>query len=241
VARYLELVGCGHLADRYPHELSGGQQQRIALARALVYEPALLLLDEPLSNLDAKLREQMRFELRALQRKLGLTLLYVTHDQTEAMTLSDRIAVINRGRFEQVGTPEEVYEKPLTSFVGDFLGRTIALEGTLRKTPAGKWIELSEGARIGINSRRLDSLCDGAVVRVSARPEDIEILPAAELGPNQIDAIVEHLDYLGDRFEYHVRAAGTLLVLSAPKKHRYAPGSKVRLTFEPDRLSVEPR
>ncbi len=183
----------------------------------------------------------MRFELRALQRKLGLTLLYVTHDQTEAMTLSDRIAVVNRGRFEQVGTPEEVYEKPLTSFVGDFLGRTIALEGTLRKTPAGKWIELSEGARFGINCRALDSVCDGAVVRLSARPEDIEILPAGQLGPNQIDGVIEQLDYLGDRFEYHVRAGGTLLVLSAPKKNRYAPGSKVRLIFEPDRLSVEAR
>ena len=241
VSRALESVGLGGLSERGATELSGGQQQRVALARALVYEPALLLLDEPLSNLDAKLREQMRFELRALQRKLGLTLLYVTHDQTEAMTLSDRIAVVNRGRFEQVGTPEELYEKPLTSFVGDFLGRTIAIEGTLKKTPAGEWIELCDGARIGIDARRLDSLCDGALVRLSARPEDIEILPAAELGRNQIDAVVEQIDYLGDRFEYHLRAAGTLLVLSAPKKNRYAPGSMVRLTFEPDCLSVEPR
>ncbi len=113
----LESVGLDGFADRGATQLSGGQQQRVALARALVYEPAILLLDEPLSNLDAKLREQMRFEIRALQRKLELTILYVTHDQTEAMTLSDRIAVVNRGRFEQVGSPEEVYEKPATPFV----------------------------------------------------------------------------------------------------------------------------
>ena len=134
----LESVGLGGFADRGATQLSGGQQQRVALARALVYEPAVLLLDEPLSNLDAKLREQMRVELRALQRKLTLTILYVTHDQTEAMTLSDRIAVVNRGRFEQVGSPEEVYEKPATPFAGEFLGRTVTLEGALRKSDGGR-------------------------------------------------------------------------------------------------------
>lgn len=241
VSRALESVGLGGLSERGATQLSGGQQQRVALARALVYEPALLLLDEPLSNLDAKLREQMRFELRALQRKLNLTVLYVTHDQTEAMTLSDRIAVVNLGRFEQVGTPEEVYEKPATTFVGDFLGQTIALEGTLKKTAAGQWIELIDGARIAIDLQRLDSLSDGAAVRLSARPEDVVILPAAELGDNQIDAIVEQIGYLGDRFEYHVRVAGALLVLSASKRERYRPGSKVRLSFEPSCLSVHPR
>ena len=129
VYRVLEIVGLAGVAERGATQLSGGQQQRVALARALVYEPALLLLDEPLSNLDAKLREQMRLEIRALQRKLGLTILYVTHDQAEAMTLSDRIAVVQHGPFEQVGTPSEVYETPATPFVAEFLGRTVMLGG----------------------------------------------------------------------------------------------------------------
>jgi len=241
VSHALEIVGLGGLSERGATQLSGGQQQRVALARALVYEPALLLLDEPLSNLDAKLREQMRFELRALQRTLNLTILYVTHDQTEAMTLSDRIAVVHRGRFEQTGTPEEVYEKPTTSFVGDFLGRTIVIEATLKKTAAGQWVELADGGRIAIDSYPLDALDDGAAVRLSARPEDIEILPEAEPEPNQIGAIVDQVDYLGDRFEYHVRAAGALLVLSTPKKARYGPGAKIRLGFGPSCLIVHPR
>jgi ABC-type Fe3+/spermidine/putrescine transport system ATPase subunit len=241
VAQVLESVGLGGLSERGATQLSGGQQQRVALARALVYEPALLLLDEPLSNLDAKLREQMRFELRALQRSLHLTILYVTHDQTEAMTLSDRIAVVHRGRFEQIGKPEEVYEKPANSFVADFLGRTIALDGTLKKTADGHWVELVDGTRIEIDSHRLDSLRDGSAVRLTARPEDIQILPAADLGRNQVDAVIEQVDYLGDRFEYLVRAAGAQLVLCAPKRERYSPGSKIRLCLEPSCLSVQPR
>jgi iron(III) transport system ATP-binding protein len=128
VHQALEIVGLAGLAERGATQLSGGQQQRVALARALVYEPAILLLDEPLSNLDAKLREQMRVEIRALQRKLGLTVLYVTHDQAEAMTLSDRIAVVNGGCFEQIGMPEEVYENPATPFVAEFLGRVVSFE-----------------------------------------------------------------------------------------------------------------
>jgi ABC-type Fe3+/spermidine/putrescine transport system ATPase subunit len=241
VAHALDSVGLGGLSDRGATQLSGGQQQRVALARALVYEPALLLLDEPLSNLDAKLREQMRFELRALQRKLNLTILYVTHDQAEAMTLSDRIAVVNRGRFEQVGGPEEVYEKPATAFAGDFLGRTITLEGMIRDTEDGPCIEFSNGARIALDRSLQNSLKDGAAVRVTTRPEDIEILRAGETGQNQMDAVIEQVDYLGDRFEYHVRTAGALLVLSASKRYRYSSGSKIRLSFQPRRMSINPR
>jgi ABC-type Fe3+/spermidine/putrescine transport system ATPase subunit len=237
----LDSVGLAGFGDRGATQLSGGQQQRVALARALVYEPAILLLDEPLSNLDAKLREQMRFELRALQRKLTLTILYVTHDQTEAMTLSDRIAVVNHGRFEQVGTPEQVYEKPATPFAGEFLGRTVALEGALRKAAGNQWIELSGGGRIAVSARSSDSMRDETPVRLIARPEDIQILPPAELALNQIDAAVEQVDYLGDRFEYYVRAAGAILLLSASKRERYPVGAKVRLSFDPNSVSVHPR
>src|SRR5215471_19765246 len=151
VRQALETVGLAGLADRGATQLSGGQQQRVALARALVYEPAILLLDEPLSNLDAKLREQMRFEIRELQKKLELTVLYVTHDQHEAMTLSDRIAVVHRGRFDQVGTPTEVYETPSTSFAAEFLGRTVSFEGKLVKNHSSCWIHLANGgARIAL-------------------------------------------------------------------------------------------
>ncbi|MGE5217612.1 MAG: ABC transporter ATP-binding protein [Chloroflexota bacterium] len=241
VLEALDSVGLSGLSERGATQLSGGQQQRVALARALVYEPALLLLDEPLSNLDAKLREQMRFELRALQQKLKLTILYVTHDQTEAMTLSDRIAVVHGGCLEQVGTPEQVYECPASRFVGDFLGRMIAFDGTLKLTAGGRQMQLADGASLAVDSLFVDSLSDGASVRLLIRPEDIQIFPIAELRPNQIAGAIERADYLGDRFEYHVRAAGALLILPAPKRSRFSAGQKIRLDFDPRSLNLLPR
>ncbi|HYT57400.1 MAG TPA: ABC transporter ATP-binding protein [Verrucomicrobiae bacterium] len=240
VEQALEVVGLGGFAERGATQLSGGQQQRVALARALVYEPAILLLDEPLSNLDAKLREQMRVEIRALQRKLGLTVLYVTHDQAEAMTLSDRIAVVQRGRFEQVGTPEEIYENPATPFVAEFLGRMLSFEGTVSRNHTGSWVEFSQGAGRSAPSSLSESLSHGTRVRVLTRPEDVEILGAGELTANQLAAIIEQVAYLGDRFEYHVRAAGVQFVLSAPKKQRFRPGDAVRLCLDSGRLHCRP-
>ncbi len=238
----LASVGLAGFADRGATQLSGGQQQRVALARALVYEPAILLLDEPLSNLDAKLREQMRFELRALQQRLRLTVLYVTHDQTEAMTLSDRIAVVHDGRFEQVGTPEDVYERPATAFAGEFLGRQVMFDGTVRESGGKRRVDLSGGDVELVIDAGLDcSLSDGTAVRLFTRPEDIQILPAGELSPHQIAARIEQVDYLGDRFEYHVRAAGALFVLPAAKKERHAVGAQIRLSFDPKRLKIHPR
>jgi ABC-type Fe3+/spermidine/putrescine transport system ATPase subunit len=241
VQQALGLVGLAGLEDRGATELSGGQQQRVALARALVYTPAILLLDEPLSNLDAKLREQMRFELRSLQKRLKLSVLYVTHDQTEAMTLSDRIAVVHDGRLEQLGTPVEVYEHPATPFVGDFLGRTVVLEGRLRKENGQSWIDLPNvKGRLFSSSDRCHVLTQGDAVRILSRPEDIDILPAGDLSPNQLLAAVEEVAYLGDRFEYSVRAGERSFVLPAAKKTRYQAGSQVRLAFDPDRLTVLP-
>src|SRR5438132_2337844 len=241
VLQALETVGLTGLDSRGATELSGGQQQRVALARALVYEPAILLLDEPLSNLDAKLREQMRVEIRALQRKLGLTVLYVTHDQAEAMTLSDRIAVVNRGRFEQIGNPEEVYEKPATPFVAEFLGRTVTFEGKLVKNHSSCWIDFSQGAgRLILRDELVTRFNGGESVRVLTRPEDIEILPKGELQQNQVPAKIEQVAYLGDHFEYHLFAAGVSLVLSAAKKQRYAAGSEVRLGVDSERVIVRP-
>ena len=180
VHQALEIVGLAGFAERGATQLSGGQQQRVALARALVYEPAILLLDEPLSNLDAKLREQMRVEIRALQRKLGLTVLYVTHDQAEAMTLSDRIAVVNGGRFEQVGTPEEVYEKPRDAVCRRVLGPDVSFEGKnhSRIRPAAGSSFANGAGRCALAGAISDSLADGAPARVITRPEDVEICAA---------------------------------------------------------------
>ncbi len=241
VLQVLEVVGLGGLAERGATQLSGGQQQRVALARALVYEPAILLLDEPLSNLDAKLREQMRVEIRALQRKLNLTVLYVTHDQAEAMTLSDRIAVVNRGRFEQVGAPEEVYEKPATPFVAEFLGHTVSFEGKIAKGATGCWIEFANGAgRCVLAGGSNDALIDGAMARVFTRPEDVEMSADGAGDANLLSGTIEQVAYLGDRFEYHIKAAGASLVLLAPKKKRFNTGEVIKLALDPARLNVRP-
>jgi len=195
-----------------------------------------------LSNLDAKLREQMRAEIRALQNKLGLTILYVTHDQVEAMTLSDRIAVVHRGRFEQVGRPEEVYEKPRTEFAAGFLGRMVSFAGNIRKDAAGCWFEWNgNAARSPLAIIVAATFDDGAPVRLQTRPEDIEILPIGELLPYQTIATVEQVAYLGESFEYHVRAAGVPLVLTVGKKHRYQAGDTIRLALDPARIHLRAR
>ncbi len=241
VLQALDVVGLAGLAERGATQLSGGQQQRVALARALVYEPAILLLDEPLSNLDAKLREQMRVEIRALQRKLNLTVLYVTHDQAEAMTLSDRIAVVNHGRFEQIGAPEEVYENPATQFVAEFLGRTVSFEGKIAKNSTGCWIEFANGAGCcALTSASADGLTDGTAARIITRPEDVEICSGHGQEPHRLPATIEQVAYLGDRFEYHVKAAGKSFVLLASKKQRFSAGEAVQLAFDPARLNVRP-
>jgi ABC-type Fe3+/spermidine/putrescine transport system ATPase subunit len=240
VGEALELVGLEGLEERGATQLSGGQQQRVALARAIVYTPSLLLLDEPLSNLDAKLREQMRSELRALQRRLGLSVLYVTHDQTEAMTLSDRIAVVHQGRFEQVGTPIEVYERPATAFVGDFLGRTVMLEGLVRRE--ARSVELLDGAgQLALRDNLCLTFAEGEKVRILSRPEEIEISPHGEMASNQLAAEIEDVSYLGDHLEYRVAVGAHSFVLSAGKRIRYQIGAKVLLTFDAESLTVVSR
>ncbi len=239
VHQALEIVGLGGFAERGATQLSGGQQQRVALARALIYEPAILLLDEPLSNLDAKLREQMRVEIRALQKKLNLTVLYVTHDQAEAMTLSDRIAVVSGGRFEQVGSPAEVYEFPATSFVAQFLGRTLCLDGRIVQNGSVPCIEFAAGGgKVALTRALASSVAQRLSVRVTLRPEDLEILASGELQINQIAGIIEQVAYLGERFEYQITACGVSFVLSTSKKQRYYAGDAVRLAIDPARLNL---
>jgi iron(III) transport system ATP-binding protein len=239
VLEALEVVGLTGFAERGSTELSGGQQQRVALARAIVYTPALLLLDEPLSNLDVKLREQMREELHALHKRLNLAVVYVTHDQAEALALSDRIAVVNQGKLEQVGSPAEVYEHPHSRFVGDFLGRTIILKGTMHKDAGQSVVDVQGAGRVMVNGDV--SFSEGAGVRILSRPEDVSLLPAGELAPNQVIGKVEHVAYMGDHLEYTIEAAGRTLLMPASKRENHAIGAGVRLVFDPARVTALPQ
>jgi ABC-type Fe3+/spermidine/putrescine transport system ATPase subunit len=228
VERVLDLVGLGGLGSRGATDLSGGQQQRVALARAIVYEPKLLLLDEPLSNLDAKLREHMRLELRMLQRRLGIAVLFVTHDQSEAMVLSDRIAVMRAGRIEQLGSPIDLYEHPATPFVRDFLGRVLTLDVAL-VTDGRAEISGEPGVFFDVGASRVPQASNGRLV-LACRPEDVRVAPAGALEPNQLAATIETVAYLGEHIEYAVRTTGgrSLLVFGS-RRERYDPGATVRL------------
>ena len=203
--RALDLVHLERFADRYPQELSGGQQQRVALARAIVMEPSVLLLDEPLSNLDAKLREEMRAELRDLQERLGITVVYVTHDQTEAMALSGRIAVLQAGRLAQAGTPRELYERPADPFVAAFVGAANFLPGVVAgRDGATTRIRLLDGTNDQILS--VPQRLPGERAVLCIRPEDLELDPAGSLR-----GAVVRSTYLGNRVDYLIRV-GSLTV-----------------------------
>ncbi|HEY8595390.1 MAG TPA: ABC transporter ATP-binding protein [Devosiaceae bacterium] len=207
VGRMLELVRLGALADRFPHQLSGGQQQRVALARALVTSPRALLLDEPLSALDSKLRDEMRVELKTLQRETGITFIFVTHDQGEALAMSDRIAVLREGRIEQMGVPDDIYERPRTRFVAQFVGDMNVFEGRLIKPPGGPFaFRTRSGAILPIaESTRQD---DNAEMLAVVRPEKIR-LALAETGDDsqggpRLSGVVSNKLYLGTDTVYFV-------------------------------------
>ncbi len=244
----LEVVGLSGLEDRPSTMLSGGQQQRVALARALAYNPELLLLDEPLSNLDAKLREQMRLELKRIQRQLGIAMLFVTHDQAEAMTLSDRVAVMDRGRIEQIGAPSEVYERPASPFVRDFLGRAVVLRGTVRRTLDGSFVTLDEESDrvLWLAEQALDGLADGTPVLVSCRPEDAWLEGAQaddsrSLTPNRVPVRVEEVSYLGERVEYAVSApGGQSFLVYGGRRGQHQIGAELDLVLDPASATVWP-
>jgi ABC-type Fe3+/spermidine/putrescine transport system ATPase subunit len=242
VRQALEFVGLAGLESRLSTQLSGGQQQRLALARALVYEPDILLLDEPLSNLDAQLRQQMRLELKNLQRQLGTTFIFVTHDQDEAMTLAHRIALMRSGKIEQIGTPEEVYDHPNSLFVHSFLGTSIRLEGEWREDGRGPCLELTQGYRLRINSfpGQGEQKADGHVL-AALRPEDLQIV--AEHRPpqeNEIEAEVRDVINLGDRYELALKGCDAEFVVEVSKRHRVRAGETVLLAIDPSRIRVWP-
>jgi ABC-type Fe3+/spermidine/putrescine transport system ATPase subunit len=228
VDRVLGAVGLEGLERRHPGQLSGGQQQRVALARSLVVEPSILLLDEPLSNLDAKLRERMRTELKTLQRRTGITFVYVTHDQAEAMALSDRIVVFNQGTVQQVGTPRDVYERPANLFVADFMGLVNKVPGTL--------IERREGsARIQIGGQTIEALTGDGVgatgpVVVAIRPEAIRLgNPEQVTGNNVLAGTIVESSFLGNIVDHQIDVGGLLMRVQGDRQQTYAPGAAVNL------------
>ena len=233
VERALSVVKLDDLASRRPGELSGGQQQRLALARALVIEPPLLLMDEPLSNLDASLRDEMRFELKRLQREVGVTSLYVTHDQAEAMALSNVVAVMRAGRIEQVGRPRDIYEGPRSRFVAEFLGSANLIEGTVERRGADGSYSIStpEGA---LRARSPDDFASGARVVVAVRPEDVvlDAQPGSEDGrPNHWLGSVRARAFRGDTVDHVVGIGALELRVRCPASITIAPGTRVGLAL----------
>jgi iron(III) transport system ATP-binding protein len=235
--RILEVVRLGHLQDRYPAELSGGQQQRVALARAIVVQPEVLLLDEPLSNLDANLREEMRLEIRRLHDAFRITTVYVTHDQAEAMVTSDRIVVMNHGRIEQVDDPVSLYTRPGTRFVAGFIGRTNFLDGTV------------DGDMIAFPgfTVRANGAANGTqgAISFSVRPQDIAICRDAPNDVNGrwwVEAVVAERAYLGECWDYAVRpiASEQRLRVSTPPQVVYEAGDAVWLEIDPRRIARIP-
>jgi len=232
--RLVRLEGYGR---RRPRELSGGQQQRVALARAVVNRPTVLLLDEPLGALDLKLRKEMQLELKSIQHELGTTFVYVTHDQEEALTMSDRIAVMNRARLEQIGEPSEIYERPRTRFVADFIGITNFFSGQVQGLDGDRVRFLSDGG-LNLCMPRSGSVKSGPST-VAVRPEKIKIAEQAHIGAvNRCEGVVEDVVYLGSTSHHRVRTSGgeTIIVLRQNDSGTavFAPGSRVSLWWEPE-------
>lgn len=236
----LRLIQLEGYEEHYPRQLSGGQQQRVGLARALVYRPKVLLLDEPLSNLDAKLREEMRFEIRDLIDRLGITAVYVTHDQAEALALSDRVAVMHAGRIEQVGTPDEIYDQPQSRFVADFIGLSDFLEGKIAEVDKIEEaaVVMVDGLQVRVSSPVEMSV--GQAVLLFVRPNDIDLLPASHAaGANVYDANVARMTYLGDRTDYRIAICdGPEVRVQTDGKVRFEEGESVKVRLPTERCQV---
>ncbi len=237
VAELLAMVGLADQADKYPAQLSGGQQQRVSLARALALSPGLLLLDEPLSALDARVRARLRGEIRELQQRLGITTIMVTHDQEEALTMSDRIVVMNKGRIEQVGTPDEVYRKPASPFVADFVGRMNFIEGELVDQGSAK----CQGALLSFASDL--TYVAGTPVTICLRPEDV-VVRNTDVLSNTFDVDVGVMEFMGNHFSTTLHVQRSNLNVSADLSMNdvrdlgIRPGARVKAALPPDRLRV---
>ena len=231
VGRSLDMVHLTGLGDRLPRQLSGGQQQRVALARALVFDPGLLLMDEPLGALDRNLREQMKLEIRRIHSDVGVTVLYVTHDQEEALTMSDRIALMNRGRIAQLGTAEDLYERPASRFVASFIGESNLLEGRVESSDGGAVFVHGGGVRLPL-SPGPRAFRPGESCALMVRPEKIALGSEA---PDGLPGTVETVVYVGEFTRYGVRVAPEVMIsVKTPNTHAVArakPGDPVRLRW----------
>jgi putative spermidine/putrescine transport system ATP-binding protein len=237
VAEMLSLIKLEPLADRYPHQLSGGQQQRVALARALAIRPQLLLLDEPLSALDAKIRVALRNEIRAIQRQLGITTVYVTHDQEEAMSLSDRIVVMNNAMIEQVGTPFEIYNFPKTAFVASFVGTLNTVAAEVIDAPAG--LVLVDGQKV-YAGRQLNGAAATGKLILALRPELLALSPQAD-GVNRLVGRVENISFLGAIVRIQVRLRDAVLYVDTfnnPRLTLPQSGEEAIISFAPEACLV---
>jgi len=237
----LKFVGLTGLGDRQPNQLSGGQQQRVAVARALVVEPEILLLDEPLSNLDAKLRESLRWELRALQRRLGMTFVYVTHDQDEALSLSDWVAVMNAGKVEQAGAPWEIYYHPRTAFLADFVGAVNLVPSTVREVSDGTAIVSVGSTNAPVRVPADLSLTSGAQVRLCIRPESLALRSptAAADGQVMVPGTVARKAFLGDLMRYWVTVEGREWIVDQPDPGAAMPhDGAVQIAIRPERIHL---
>jgi iron(III) transport system ATP-binding protein len=239
VGKVLETVALEDLAQREATKLSGGQQQRLALARAIVMEPELLLLDEPLSNLDAKLRERMRFELKRLQRELGVTTVYVTHDQAEALALSHEVAVMNEGRIVQIGSPRAIYERPRGRFVAEFIGSSNFLEATVlgADNRPGLWrVRASFGDLLAQSETQL---APGASVTLSVRPENVELSEVEDPSAlNAFTGIVSSKVFQGDFADFQIRVGDVTLLARTHPSLRTPTGDPIHLTIAPEKCIV---
>lgn len=235
VREMLELVRLPGLEDRMPHELSGGQQQRVALARALAPNPQVLLLDEPLSNLDLKLRQELRRELKRIQREVGVTTVFVTHDQGEALSMADKILVMRDGLVEQAGSPEELYRRPATRFVATFLGEANLLPGVVKKSGKDGLVRTDQGVLVAVSDL---AYAEGSRVEVVVRPEDMRVFDngPGDKGLNAVEAEVDELIYVGTAFRLHVKWGDRSLLADVPQRvgARLASGMPVTLAWSPD-------
>jgi iron(III) transport system ATP-binding protein len=240
----LELVGLQGLEDRYPGQLSGGQQQRVALARALIRNPKVLLLDEPLSNLDAKLREKMRFEIKSLVKRMGITSVYVTHDQAEAMVISDRIVVMEKGNIVQIGSPHEIYEKPANRFVADFIGAMNFIPGDVVQVLPGAnevYVRTEFSEKILCRSTGSDVTTPGQKVYASIRPEDVEVFAEPpQAGENLFKGTIANKAYLGNFLFLFVNINDTLIRVQAPHQLPQEEGHAIYLYLNPQKCIVLP-
>jgi len=234
VRRALEMVQLSGFGGRRPGQLSGGQQQRVAVARALVFEPKLVLMDEPLGALDKQLREQMQYEVRHIHENLGVTVVYVTHDQTEALTMSNRIAVIHEGAIQQLARPEELYERPKNAFVAQFIGENNRLLGRVTRQDGGICTVAVDGGEIEALAINTGGI--GSATTLSLRPERVAIDPPADRCPNLFEARVEELIYLGDHVRTRVRVLGrddfVIKVPNAAGHSHPRPGDRVRIGWQ---------